>query len=259
MQVAEAGPVPILPDGTPRVLFCGATTLDTIVQIDAIPTGPEKVLPRQMTVVSHAMAASVAPAAAQLDARSALFLRLGDDEYGQRFCDDLNSADVDCSGVRLFPGIASSLCTLIVDDEGVRLLVPYYDACLPSDPGWLPLKRVAEAEAVRVDVRWSEGARALLGSARNAGISAVLDTDIGPRDVLMGLARRASFVVFSEFRARIPSGVEEAEEALTRPSVELDGFLAITLGEKGCIWMEGDEVRRARPRPTHTIFQGSTK
>lgn len=259
MQVAEAGPVPILPGGAPRILFCGATTLDTIFRVDAIPNGPGKVLPRQMAVVAHGMAASAAATAARLGARSALFSRLGDDEYGRRICDDLTSAGVDCAGVRLFPGVASSLCTVIVDEDGERLVVPYYDARLPGDPGWLPLEAVAEADAVQVDVRWPEGAAALLDAARNADIPAVLDADIGPRDVLMDLARRASHVVFSEPGARLTSGMEDAEEALTRLSGELDGFVAITLGERGCIWMEGDAVRRAaghRVRAVDTLAAG---
>ncbi len=241
--MADPGLAPILPDGTPRILFCGATTLDTIFRVNALPVGPGKVLSKQMTVVAHGMAASAAATAARLGASAMLFSRLGKDATGKRIYDDLSASGVDCSGVRRFAEVASALCTVIVDDSGERLVVPFYDPALPADPGWLPLELVESADAVLVDVRWPQGAAALLDAARAAEIPAVLDADTGPRDVLLDLASRATHTVFSQPGARIAAALDDDTEALAWLTDRIDGFLAVTLGARGCHWMDAGQIR----------------
>jgi sulfofructose kinase len=239
-----------LPDGRPRILFCGSATLDTIFRVDALPTGPGKVLPHQLAVVAHGMAASAAAAAARLGAEAVLISRLGDDDTGQRICDELTAAGVDCRHIRRFPGVTSALCTVIVDDTGERLVVPFYDPALPADPGWLPPDLLSGADAVMTDVRWPQGAAALLDAAKAAGKPAVLDADIGPREVLLDLAARATHAVFSEPGARIASGKPDAAAALDWLARRLDAVVAITLGPGGCIWVEGKHRRHA---PGHRV------
>lgn len=232
------------------MIFCGSTTLDTIFRVDALPDGPGKILPHEMAVVAHGMAASAATAAAFLVTRAVLWSRLGEDEAGRRICDELSAAGVECSGVRRFAGVTSAICTVIVDREGERLVVPYYDPALPDDPGWLPLAQVADADAAMADIRWPEGAAALLDAARGAGIPAVLDADIGPREVLLDLARRASHAVFSEPAARIAADLSGAEAALDWLDGRVEGIVVITLGPRGCLWRERGQEHHL---PGHTI------
>ena len=78
--------LPMLLDGNPRILFCGSTTLDTIFRVDTLPSGPGKVLPHAIAVVTNGMAASAAAAAAQLGARAVQFSCLGDNATGARIC-----------------------------------------------------------------------------------------------------------------------------------------------------------------------------
>jgi len=246
---------PGIPSGTPRVIFCGSTTLDTIFRVDALPEGPGKVLPHEMAVVAHGMAASAAAAAARLGSRSFLWSRLGADDTGRRICAELSAEGVDCSGVRRFDDKTSGLCTVLVDREGERLVVPFYDPSLPDEADWLPLDLVAGADAAMADVRWPRGAEALLDAACLAGIPAVLDADIGPRNVLLNLAGRASHAVFSEPAARIASGLPDVEAALEWLDFRLKGIVAITLGPKGCIWRDDGQVHRL---PGHRILAVDT-
>lgn len=252
-RMADTALPPLVPDGRPRILFCGSSTLDTIFRVDVLPSGPGKLLPKAMAVVAHGMAASAAAAAARLGAEAILFSRLGDDDVGRRICDELTRAGVDCQSVGRFPGIASPLCTVIVDDQGERLVLPYYDPALPPDAAWLPLHLVPGADAVLADIRWPDGAAALLDAARAAGRPAVLDADIGPRDVLLDLARRATHAVFSEPGARIASGKAEASDALDWLSLHLDAVVAITLGERGCLWVEADQLRHVPGHPVRAV------
>ena len=121
------------------VICCGAATLDTIFRVDRMPTGPGKILPTGMIEVAHGMATSAAAAVARLGGRARLFARVGDDLAGQRFIRDLTAAGVDCGHVRRVAGARSPICTVLVDDTGERLVIPFYDPALGRDPGWLPL------------------------------------------------------------------------------------------------------------------------
>ena len=147
------------------VVCCGAATLDVLFRVAKIPTGPGKILPTAMLEVAHGMATSAAAAVSRLGGKGRLIARVGDDAAGERFVRDLTEAGVDCSIVRRVPGARSPLCTVLIDDAGDRLVVPYYDPALGRDVDWLPLAEVAAADAALVDVRWPEGAAAVLDTA----------------------------------------------------------------------------------------------
>ncbi|CAM5776450.1 ribokinase [Labrys miyagiensis] len=232
-----------------HVVCSGASSFDSIFRMETLPTGPGKVLPLHAVEVAHGMAASAAAAAARLGGRATLFSRVGDDGVGERIIADLSEAGIDCRFVRRVPGVRSPICTVLIDRQGERLVVPYYDPALGKDPSWLPLDLVAGADAALVDVRWPEGAAAVLKAARAAGKPAVLDADTGPQAVIGELAGLATHVVFSEPAALAFSGTATPAEALPALAGRLDGFLAITAGPEGCYWLERESGRIRQLRP----------
>lgn len=232
------------------VICCGAATLDTLYRVTRMPDGPGKLLPTAMMEVAHGMATSAAAAVARLGGTASLLARIGDDAAGSRFVADLEAAGVDCTGVRRVAGARTPLATVLIDAAGERLVVPWYDPALGSDPGWLPLDRVREAGAVLADVRWPEGAAAVLAAARAAGRPAVLDADVGPADTTLALAALASHAVFSEPASLAASGAADVPAALARLGERLDGFVAVTAGARGCFWLDrasGGIAHRAPP------------
>ncbi len=225
------------------VVCCGAATLDTLYRVERLPTGPGKILPVDMMEVAHGMATSAAAAVARLGGNAVLMARVGDDAAGARFVADLEAAGVDCAAVRRVAGVRTPLATVLIDAAGERLVVPWYDPGLGRDPGWLPLGRVAAADAVLVDVRWPEGAAAVLEAARAAGRPGVLDADVGPVAVTLGLAERASHAVFSEPAALAASGCGDVASALLWLAERLGGFVAVTAGAAGCFWVDRGRAR----------------
>ncbi|GLS22620.1 ribokinase [Labrys miyagiensis] len=238
-----------------HVACSGAASFDSIFQMEKLPTGPGKVLPLHAVEVAHGMAASAAAAVARLGGRATLFSRVGDDGVGERIIGDLSAAGVDCRFVRRAAGVHSPICTVLIDKTGERLVVPYYDPALGKDPSWLPLDLVARADAALVDIRWPEGAAAVLKAARAAGKPAVLDADTGPQAVIGELADLASHVVFSEPAALAFSGAATPQEALKTLAGRLGGFLAVTAGHEGCYWLEREsgQVRQLRPPAVEVV------
>lgn len=238
---------------SPHIVFAGAATVDMIFSVDTLPHGPGKVLPKALQQAAHGMATSAAIAAARLGGRTSLITRIGDDLMGDQFVAEVAAEGVDCGYVRRFAGVPTPLSAVIVDASGERLILPYYDKGLGSDPGWIPEDVIQAADAVQVDVRWPEAAAKVLTLARDAGKIAVLDADIGPSEVILTLAALATHVVFSAPAALQVSGAASVPDATRALSGRFSGFVAITDGPEGCYWMENAELRHLRPPPVQAI------
>ena len=237
---------------TPRILCVGAATFDTIFKVPAIPTTPTKVLPTACVQQAGGMAASGGAAIARLGGQVAYWARVGDDDTGRRIIADLSAAGLDLSCVRQVPGGRSTLCTILVDDAGGRMVVPFYDPDLDPDPAWLPVDEIKRFDALLVDARWRAGATRVLEAAKAAGVRVVFDADISPAGVLEILAPLASHVVFSEsalseFAKRI-----DVDQALRAAAARLPGFVGVTLGARGFRWLEQGALHSA-PAPAVTV------
>lgn len=234
--------------GPRRILSLGAAVLDTIFQVDAIPTTPTKVLPLACVQVGSGMASSAAAAVVRLGGRARLWARVGDDLAGRQYLDDLAASGVDVSQVRRVPGRRTPVSTILVDRQGQRLVVPYYDPALDQDPAWLPLAEVKTFHAVMSDARWPAGAESLLQEARRAGVIALFDGDIAPPGIVARLAPIASHTVFSEPALLDYAGAGDIPAALAAAAGRVAGMVGVTAGERGFFWLEGGKLRHV-PAP----------
>jgi sulfofructose kinase len=224
------------------------SALDTIYRVPAIPAIPTKILATDYTECGGGMAANASVAAARLGGDAAYWGRVGDDALGERILAQLTLEGVDVSCVRRIAGCVSPSSAILVADDGERLICAYNDARLDSDATWLPLDRIPTFSAVLADVRWPAGAARVLDAARDAGIPAVLDGDVGPRDALLDLAARATHVAFSELGLACVAGTAAPGEALAQMAHSIPGMVGVTLGPEGFLWLDGKTERRAPAR-----------
>jgi len=227
----------------PRILCVGAATFDTVFKVPAIPSTPTKVLPTACVQLAGGMAASGGAAIIRLGGQVEFWARVGDDDTGRRTLEDLAKAGLDLTRVRRVPGGRSTLCTILVDDAGGRMVVPYYDPDLDPDPDWLPVDEVRGFDALLVDTRWPAGAARVLAAAQSAGRLAVLDADIAPAGVLEQLAPLASHVIFSEPALHAFADQSDVDAALRAADARLPGLVGVTLGAEGFRWLEKGRIR----------------
>ncbi len=225
------------------------SALDAIYRVPAIPATPTKVLATAFTECGGGMAANASVAVARLGGDARYWGRVGDDALGTRILDQLAAEGVDVASVRRIPGCVSPSAAILVDARGERLVCAYNDPRLDADPAWLPLEQIADCHAVLVDVRWPAGAAAVLDAARRQGLPAVFDGDVGPREALLDLARRATHVMFSQPGLATASGRFTPGEGLATIARSVPGVLGVTLGAGGFLWREGTrEHRIAAPK-----------
>ncbi|MDQ1195105.1 sugar kinase [Agrobacterium sp. SORGH_AS 787] len=222
-----------------HVLCVGAAVLDTLFRVHDMPTGQGKVLPYEMLQIAEGMASSAAYTVYRMGGRASLWGAVGDDETGARILRDLSESGIDTSGMTVAKGARSALSTILIDDRGERLIVPFYDHRLHENKRSCTQADLAPFDAVLVDVRWPELALDVLTVARQLGKPAILDGDVAPVQTLERLAPAASHIIFSEPAAARLTGLSDVSAMLTVLHARYpETFIAVTAGSSGCYWTE---------------------
>lgn len=226
---------------TPNAFIClGAVFWESLFQVDRIPGHGTKLLPQAGRQLASGMAPSAAVTLARLGGRVALWTRTGDDPAGQSIARDLAQAGLDVADIQQRPGLATAFSSVLVDAQGERLVVPCFDAQLYAGTDGLPLHQVRAARAVLADMRWPDGAQALLQQARADGVPSVLDADVAPLPDLRRLMPLADHVLLSEDALRLLRPDAAPRQALQELARELPHaqVLGVTLGAQGALLLD---------------------
>ncbi|MGX9993378.1 sugar kinase (plasmid) [Rhizobium sp. Z1P35] len=235
-----------------RVLCVGAAVMDTLFRVRSLPTGQGKILPYDMLQIAEGMASSAAFAVARLGGHASLWGAVGNDATGDRIIADLSESGIDTSGMLRVEGARSAISTILVDDQGERLIVPFYDAGLHETLKPVTAEDISSFDAVLVDVRWPKLALRTLLGARKAGKPAILDGDVASDGVIEMLAPAASHIVFSQPAAERLSGAAELVKVVGLLKRKFEhAFISVTAGENGCFWFDeltGEVFHLAAPK-----------
>lgn len=233
---------------SPLLLAVGAPVWDTILKVPVIPPPPAKVLAEACLETAGGTASNGARAIARLGGRVEYWGRVGDDAVGRRIITGLKQARIGVRQIRRVSGGRSTISTILVQADGERLVVPYYDGALDPDPDWLPVTTLGRFALALVDTRWPAGAAHVLDAAKAKGVTTVLDADTTPEAILADLAPRASHVVFAQPALVAFARSDDFDTALRRAASRLPGFVGVTLGARGFRWIEKDAIRKV-PAP----------
>lgn len=219
----------------------GIAVLDLLFTVDELPKGEGKIYASSFDEVGGGVAANAAFAIARLGGTARYVGRVGTDTAGTRIREDLAAAGVDVSGVELVPGVASPVSAVLVDSMGERLIINHTDSSLFAEPPQRP--DLAGVDSVLVDVRWPQAAAGALETAAAASKPGVFDFDRPMADGGGRLLSLASHVVFSEHALSATAGTETPEAALRLVAERTNATLAVTLGGRGTVWLDGEEIR----------------
>ncbi|WP_189635721.1 sugar kinase [Rhizobium grahamii] len=231
------------PKPSRHILCVGAAVLDTLFRVRTMPTGQGKVLPYDMLQIAEGMASSAAFAIVRLGGNASLWGAVGDDMAGERIVAELSESGIDTRGLRRVVDARSAVSTILVDDAGERLIVPFYDQRLHQTTNPVTARDVDTFDAVLVDVRWPELALRTLLAAREAGIPAILDGDVAPDGVIEMLAPAASHIIFSQPAAERLSGTDDQGSIVQLLQDRFPyAFVSVTLGDRGCVWFDSNSA-----------------
>jgi sulfofructose kinase len=220
----------------------GITVLDRIQRVDALPTTGGKFVAKDYFEVGGGPAATAAVAVAKLGHSVDFIGRVGQDSVADTMLKELASYGVNVEKAVQIQGASSSFSAVLVDDKGERMIINYQDKSLSRDIE--PLKAIdfSQYETVLTDVRWPEGAKYALEQAKAFNVPSVLDADIAP-DPINELVALADHVAFAEPGLAKLTGTDDPIEGLRIAQKQTQGVVYVTVGSKGCYWLEGDELK----------------
>ncbi|MBC8007288.1 MAG: sugar kinase [Prolixibacteraceae bacterium] len=220
-----------------RVICVGHAALDRVFAVESWPAGSGKIPAHRYQESGGGMAANAAATISRLNGEAIFWGPTGEDAVAVAVRATLLADGVDVQGLRRFEGRTSSHSAVIVDDRGERLVVGYRGSALQAPADWLPLEQVERSDALLADVRWPDGALRALRAARDAGIPAILDGEIADAETLEVLTGAADHVIFSERGLQAYAG-HDSHSGLRRVLENGARMAAMTLGEKGVLWVE---------------------
>ena len=237
------------------VVCSGQATLDHVFQVEGSICAGQKHRARDHHQVGGGVAANAAVAIARLGGRAVFVGCVGDDHVGDVVVAELDQEDVDTRYVLRVPGLPTPISSVVVEPDGARTIVNHTaDHCFHRQPPafTLTMPQLGRATAVLDDGRWPAASERSLRLARDAGIAGVVDVDRVPDDpdhraTLFGLG---SHLVFSAPALRAFTAIDDPVVALHEASARVAGQMFVTLGERGVLWIDGDDVRST---PAHTV------
>jgi sulfofructose kinase len=248
-------------DHTPSVICVGGSaTIDHIFLVDEVKLPSAKITARDFIETGGGMGANAAVAVQRLGGRAIYWGRVGDDQTGDEVLWLLTHEGIDVSGVRRLAGFRTKIASILIDARGERLAVSAQPQGYPPDASWLPLERIAEADAVLADTRWPTGAQRLFEAATARNLSSVFDGDGGDPPQVLHTAHQATHPFFSQ--PMLSSfGYGPPEQALPRVFGGRNVVSGVTLGAAGVMWFDGERLS-TRPSPrvkaVDTLAAGDT-
>jgi sulfofructose kinase len=225
-----------------RIVCVGLACLDYLFQVPQLPNGGGKFFAEHYVAAPGGPAAAASLAVASLGHEAVFLGRLGDDQVGHDLVRNLSSRGVDASRVRLVSGQTSQVSSVVIDRTGERQIINFSSRQLDPDPSWLHEEMIAGADFLLTDVRWPEGAHAAMTIARRHDVPSLIDADVAPIDIssLVGLA---TYAIFSERGLEMTAVENELEKGLQVAAKKTGAWVAVTAGEKGSYWLEGEDIK----------------
>lgn len=219
----------------------GITVLDRIQRVNSLPTTGGKYVAKDYFEVGGGPAATAAVAVAKLGHNVDFIGRVGQDSVATIMLAELAEYDINVDKVVQIKGATSAFSAILVDDEGERMIINYQDPSLSRSAD--PLKNIdfSQYTSLLADVRWPEGAKYALEQAKQHNIPSVLDADIAP-DSINDLVKLADHVAFSEPGLEKFTGCSDPIEGLKIAQQQTDGKVYVTVGSKGCYWLEDNKL-----------------
>jgi sulfofructose kinase len=225
-----------------RIGCLGITVLDRVQLVTELPTMSGKFVSKGYFEIGGGPAATASVAVAKLGHDVEFIGRVGSDSVADIMIKELNDWGVETNNIVRINNAASAFSTVLVDDEGERMIVNHQDAALSRDIEVLKNVDFSQFDAILCDVRWPEGAKYALEQAKKFNIPSVLDADVSPEPI-DELVELADHVAFAEPGLAKYAGTNDPAEGLHIASTKSKGTFYVTVGAEGCYWFEDGEIK----------------
>jgi ribokinase len=222
-----------------RIVVFGSLNMDLIMPADRLPRPGETLGCGDLVAVPGGKGANQACAAGRLGGRVMMVGRIGNDSFGPKLIDSLNSAGVDTSEVKIVEGSTGAAFILVLPDgENLILLSPGANARFEAEPGLFDRLGLSPGDCVLTQLESPiETIAAALVEGRRAGATTILDP-APARSLPPGLLAKVDWLTPNQTEAAILLG-ERNLKIDDYTSAEAAARSLLALGPKGVIMKLG--------------------
>ncbi|WP_369790697.1 ribokinase [Rouxiella sp. WC2420] len=244
-----------------EIAVIGSNMVDLITYTNSMPKAGETLEAPDFALGCGGKGANQAVAAAKLGAKVMMVSKVGEDLFAENTVKNLQQFGIDTRYVTVAAGTSSGVAPIFVDDQSQNriLIIKGANAKLaPAD-----IDAAAEAlKACRLIVLQLEiplpTVYYAIDFARRHGIPVILNPAPAVADLDIDYACQCEFFMPNETELEILTGLPTAtEEEVLRAGRMLLGRglknLIITLGNRGSVWMQGDQIHRVSPTPVQAV------
>jgi sulfofructose kinase len=232
------------------VVGLGESSIDEVYRLPGAPGANAKLPVMSRHVRYGGQVATALAACASFGLRAALLGTAGDDAQG--LCQALQSRNVDTTHLIPRPVRHRRAMVLVNEQTGDRTVLWERDARLALEPDEVSRPAIESARLLHVDDVDVDASLVAAGVARNAGIPVTSDIDqvTGQTRLLMAAV---SIPMFAEHVPQTLTGESDPERALRALRTTHPGLLCVTLGSRGSMLLDGDQMYRAAAPQVHAV------
>ena len=215
--------------------FCGH---DYLCIVPRIPVD-DKVQAVQTLEQGGGPAATGVCAAARLGAKVSFIGAVGDDQRGQMILQGLAREGIDTSGIKIRLASESPVAYCWIEEStGKRSIAWSHGSARPLLPEEIRLVSVCEAGLLHLDGHQPQAAIYAAKAARKSDTTVMLDAGT-VTDGIDEILDLSDIIIASEKFAERYTGIDNPEESLKKLFGKNAKFVAVTLGNQGCIGYDG--------------------
>ena len=234
------------------VVGIGENSVDQVFRLAAplVPHGKVRIAAGR-TLPGGQVATTLCTCAA-LGLRTRYFGAFGDDDHARAIRDALEQRGVDISLARVRPAPNRHAVILVEGAGGDRTVLWQRDPALALAPADVPADLFTGARLLHVDAIDEEAALAAARAARAAGLEVTTDIDqVTSRTP--ELVAAATVAVLAQHVPAALTGDRDPERALRALRQRHGGRLCVTLGGRGAMLLDGDDLHYAPGREVDAV------
>ncbi|WP_345831545.1 ribokinase [Erwinia sp. HDF1-3R] len=243
------------------IAVIGSNMVDLITYTNTMPKAGETLEAPDFALGCGGKGANQAVAAAKLGAKVMMVSKVGEDLFAENTIRNLQQFGVDTQHVTVAPGTSSGVAPIFVDEQSqnrILIIKGANDRLTPADID----AAAEELKACRLLVLQLEiplpTVYYAITFARQHGIQVILNPAPAVAGLDIDYACQCDFFMPNETELEILTGLPvSSDDEVLRAGQMLLGRglknLIITLGSRGSVWMQGDEVYRVEPVPVQAV------
>ena len=238
------------------ICVVGAANIDLISYVPRLPRVGETLHGTGFRMGYGGKGANQAVMAAKLGAEVSMVAKLGQDVFGEGTLENLRAMGVDAAHVTFTDEAFSGVAPIAVDPEGRNAIIIVTGAndLLSLDDLERARPAIAAADVVVCQLELPvETTLSALRIARGEGVRTIFNPAPARDDLPDELFRLSDVICPNEPETELLTGMPAGEGAARELLARGVGAVALTLGEQGCLLVEGDSVTEVPVEPVRAV------